>query len=458
MIKTLIPPPGPPRTLALAQLISRTGDGAYYVTAALYFTTVVGLSPAELGLGLTIAWTVALLLGVPLGHIADRRGVRGTTVFFFCCAAVAVGSYLFVRSFPLFVLSASLYAVGQRSGSAAQQALLAGVVPKEQLTRVRAFLQASYNAGLSVGAALGGLVLLFDAREAYLAAFALNSAGFVVAALVLWRVPAVASTPVAAKGEKTQTVFKDRPYVAASLLNLVLVLHVPLIDVALPLWIVGHTEAPAWVLSVMFVLNTLAVVVFQVRVARGVTDLAGAARYVVRGALLLGAGCVVFAFSGTGGSAWSAILLLITAAAVQTLGEMVQMAGTWEISFGLAPDGKHGQYQAFFGSGLTVAEIVGPLALTGMLVYWGWPGWILLGALFAAAGFAMVPVVRWGERTLAERAVTAERDAAPHTDADGDSGSDAGVAADARGDLSPGPDVPGPDVPGPDVPGELARS
>ncbi|MCZ7460339.1 MFS transporter [Streptomyces sp. WMMC940] len=403
MKKSFVPPPGPPRTLAVAQLISRTGDGAYYVTAALFFTTVAGLSPAQLGLGLTIAWTVALVVGVPLGHLADRTGVRRSAVIFFACAALAVGSYLFVRSFPLFVLSASLYAVAQRSGSAAQQALLAGVVPKEQLTKVRAVLQASYNAGLSVGAALGGIVLLFDSRGAYLAAFALNSAAFAMAALVLSRVPSVPPSPAPAKGEKPQPVYKDRPYVAISLLNLVLVLHVPLIDVALPLWIVGHTEAPPWVLSVMFIINTLAVVFFQVRVARGVTGLTSAARYVVRGALLLGASCVVFAFSGSGGSAWTAVLLLVAAAAVQTMGEMVQMAGTWEISFGLAPDGKHGQYQAFFGSGLTIAEIVGPLALTGLLVYWGAPGWILLGALFVAAGLATVPVVRWGERALAAR-------------------------------------------------------
>ncbi|MDT3724042.1 MFS transporter [Streptomyces sp. DSM 41972] len=412
MKKSLVPPPGPARTLALAQLISRTGDGAYYVTAALFFTQVAGLSAAQLGLGLTIAWSVALVLGVPLGHLTDRRGARGTAAFFFLCAAVAVGSYLVIRSFPLFVAAASLYAIGQRSGSAAQQALLAGVVPKKNITQVRAFLQACYNAGLSVGAALGGMVLLFDIREAYLAAFALNACAFVVAALVLLRVPATAPTPAAAPGEKAPSVLRDRPYVVVSLLNLILVLHVPLIDVALPLWIVGHTEAPKWVLSVMFVLNTLAVVVFQVRVSRGVTGMASAARYVVRGGLLLGAGCVVFAFSGSGGSAWSAILLL-AAAAVQTLGEMVQMAGTWEISFGLAPDGRHGQYQAFFGSGLTIAEIVGPLALTGLLVYWGAPGWILLGALFAAAGCAMVPAVRWGERRLA--AAQPAPDGAPKT-------------------------------------------
>ncbi|MGW2827055.1 MFS transporter [Streptomyces sp. NPDC001443] len=401
--RSLAPPAGPARTLALAQLISRTGDGAYYVTAALFFTQVVGLSAARLGLGLTIAWTVALTLGVPLGHVTDRRGARGTAVFFLLCAAVAVGSYLFVRSFPPFVLAACLYAVGQRAGSAAQQALLAGVVPKEDLTKVRAVLQAGYNAGLSLGAALGGVVLLFDTRGAYLAAFALNSVAFAVGALVLRRVPPVTPTPAPAAGERTKSVFRDRPYVAVSLLNLVLVLHMPLIDVALPLWIVGHTEAPKWVLSVMFMLNTLAVVVLQVRVARGVTDLSSAARYVVRGALLLGAGCVVFAFSGSGGSAWSAVLLLVAAAGVQTVGEMLSAAGSWEIGFGLAPDGKHGQYQAFFGSGLTVAEIVGPLALTGLLVYWGAPGWILLGALFVAAGLAMVPAVRWGERTLARR-------------------------------------------------------
>ncbi|MFQ3555611.1 hypothetical protein QZN11_02190 [Streptomyces gramineus] len=57
-----------------------------------------------------------------------------------------------------------------------------------------------------------------------------------------------------------------------------------------------------------------------------------------------------------------------------------------------------------------LAEIVGPLALTGLLVYWGAPGRILLGALFVAAGLATVSAVRWGERTLA-----AHGDAVPET-------------------------------------------
>jgi MFS family permease len=387
---------GPARTLAVVQLISRTGDGAYYVTSALFFTQIVGLSPAQLGLGLTVAWSVALAFGVPLGHVTDRLGPRETAIFFYACAALAVGSYVFIRSFPLFLLAATLYAVGQRSGSAAQQALLAGVVPKDQITTVRAFLQAGYNAGLAIGAALGGMVLFFDTREVYLIAFALDACGFLAASLVLLKVPRVAQTKAKEKGEKSQTVLKDRPYVVISLLNVILVLHGPLIDVALPLWIVMHTESPKWIVAAMFVLNTLAVVFFQVRVARRVTDMASAGRYVVKGGLLLGASCVVFAYSGSGGSTWSAVVLLLTATAIQTLGEMMQSPATWEISFGLTPEGRHGQYQAFFGSGLTVAELIGPLVLTGLLVYWGSFGWILLGALFVAASFLMVPAVRWG--------------------------------------------------------------
>ena len=65
MTNSLVPPAGPQRTLALAQLANSVGDGAYYVTSALYFTHVVGLAPARVGLGLTLAWAVGSLVGVP---------------------------------------------------------------------------------------------------------------------------------------------------------------------------------------------------------------------------------------------------------------------------------------------------------------------------------------------------------------------------------------------------------
>lgn len=410
MFKGLIPPPGPPRGLALAQLVCRLGDGAYNICAALFFTRIVGLSPFEMSLGLTIGWSAALVLSVPLGHLADRAGPRGTAVVLFVSAALSILSFTFVSSFVPFVLASCAYAVSQRGGFAAEQALVAGLVPKDQVTRVRAYVQSSFNAGMTIGAGLGGLVLLFDTRAAYYAAFALNSVVFLVSAWILRRLPAVAPRPAApagpadaSGGRRDGSVFRDAPYVVLSVLNTFLLLYVPLIAVALPLWISEHTSAPVSLLSVMLMLNTVVVALFQVRVSEGVKDLAGAARYLILGSFLLAAACVAFAFSAAGDSAWTAGVLLVAGAGLMVVGEMMQAAGEWEASFGLAPKGKTGQYQAFFGNGITVSEMLGPLVLTGLIVYWGPPGWILLGVMFVVVSFAMKPVISWGARVRDEK-------------------------------------------------------
>ncbi len=415
MIKGLIPPPGLPRILALAQLVCRTGDGAYYICAALFFTRIIGISPVQMGLGLTIAWAAALVLSVPLGKLADRKGLRGTAIILFVCAGLAIASYLFVSSFALFIVSACVYAISQRGGSAAQQALLAGLVPQEQVIRVRAYVQSAYNAGLAVGAGLGGLALLADKRAAYYAVFALNSLAFFAASYVIGRLPAVPSASAFTARGAGMSVFRDRPYMVASALNTLLLLYIPLVDIALPLWIIRHTAAPVWLLSVMFMLNTVSVVLFQLRFSRGVTGLRSAGNHIFRGSVLLAVGCVVFALSSIGDSPWLAGGFLLLAVAIQAVGEMMQAAGAWEVSFGLAPAGKHGQYQAFFGNSTTIAEMIGPLALTGLIVYWGVPGWVLLGVLFVVAAALMRPVINWGERVHAALPVVSEEITAPST-------------------------------------------
>ena len=54
-----------------------------------------------------------------------------------------------------------------------------------------------------------------------------------------------------------------------------------------------------------------------------------------------------------------------------------------------------GEYQGFFGTGVTVARTMGPLVLTALLVGWGTPGWLLLGGVMLAASYPMGPASRW---------------------------------------------------------------
>ncbi|GGR81309.1 MFS transporter [Streptomyces aureoverticillatus] len=392
----LLPAPGPARLLALAQLSNSVGDGAYYVTSALYFTHVVGLAPAKIGLGLTLAWAVGSVVGVPLGRVADRRGPRGTAVLLALATAAAVASFLVVRDFVPFVAAALVYATAQSGLSAARQALLAGLVGKEERTSLLAHLQSTLNAGLAVGAGLGGVALHYGSEAAYLSVFALDALGFVVCAAVLWRLPAVA--PVAAVAGERLAVLRDRPYAVVTLLNTVLLLRMPLLSLGIPLWLTERTDAPAWLVSALFVLNTLGVMAFQVRTARSVSGIGTAVRAVRRSGVLMLAACAVFALSAAVGGPWAAAAVLVAASVVLLAAEMLQSAGSWQLGFDLAPPGRIGEYQGFFGTGVTVARTLGPLVLTTLLVEWGTPGWLLLGGVILAASYAMGPAARWAQK------------------------------------------------------------
>ncbi|TVL90358.1 MFS transporter [Streptomyces sp. SAJ15] len=398
-----LPPAGAPRVLAAAQLANSIGDGAFYVCSALYFTRVVGLSATQIGLGLTLAWAVGSVAGVPLGALADRRGPRGTAVLFALATSASVASFLFIRSFVPFLVAVCLYATAQCGLAAARQALLAGLVERSARTGALAHLQSTLNAGLAVGAALGGLALHEGTRRAYLAVFALDAVAFLLCAAVLLRLPAVAPVPTRTGGEPLFAVVRDRPYATLTVLNAVLLLRMPLLSLGIPLWIVERTEAPSWLVSALFILNTLGVMLFQVRTAQAVTDLGTASRAVWRSSLIMLVSCGVFALTAAEMPVWAVAVVLVAAAVLQLVAEMLQSAGSWQISFDLAPAHQVGQYQGFFGTGVPVARTLGPLLLTTLLVAWGVAGWLLLGALFLAAGLATGPVVRWAERDHARR-------------------------------------------------------
>ncbi|MFB7463377.1 hypothetical protein ACFCZ1_07685 [Streptomyces sp. NPDC056224] len=233
-----------------------------------------------------------------------------------------------------------------------------------------------------------------DTERAYLAVFVLDGVSFLVCAAVLLRLPAVAPVAGRTAGEPRLAVLRDRPYALVTLLNAILLLRMPLLTLAIPLWTVERTHAPGWLVSALFVLNTVAVMLFQVRRARPVTDLDSARRAVRVSGLVMAAACAVFAASALPGSGRAAAALLVLGAVLQADAEMRQSAGSWQIGFSLAPADRIGQYQGFFGTGVPVARTAGPLVLTGLLLVWGIPGWLLLGALLLAASYGMGPAVR----------------------------------------------------------------
>jgi hypothetical protein len=193
-------------------------------------------------------------------------------------------------------------------------------------------------------------------------------------------------------------VLRDRPYAAVSLVNSVLVMSDAVLIVGMPIWISQHTSAPPFFFTVLLLVNTATVILFQVRASKGAEDVDGGVRAWRKAGLALAACCVIFAVA-KGQSVWLACVILLAGTLAHVLGEMLHSAGAWSLSYGLAHDDAQGQYQGLFETSTQLGAMVAPLAITGALAALGQLGWAVFAAVFLVAGYAALPLTRWAQRT-----------------------------------------------------------
>ena len=389
----LVPPPGPLRPLAAATFVNTFGNGLFFTGSVLFFTRSVGLTPGQVGFGLTFAGAVGLLAAVPFGHVADLRGARETLALIMVAEAAAMTCLVLVHSFAAFLVVATAYTVVDRAASGVRQGLVAAAFPPADRVRGRAYLRSVTNLGLGLGAACAGVALQLDTRSAYVALILADAATYVIGAAILLRLPRTVRAVERPVGGMLLAV-RDRPYVVVTLLNALVAMHYGVLEVGVPLWVTRHTSAPRWTVALLFLVNTGCCVLFQVRASRGSADVPSSARSVRTGALLLGASCLVFA-AAAGHAPALAIAVLVWATLVNVLGELLQAAGSWGLGFGLAPEHAQGQYQGLYSTGFAGAMMLGPLVVTATAIQHGTAGWALLGALIAVAGALTVPAAAW---------------------------------------------------------------
>ncbi|MFI5472167.1 MFS transporter [Streptomyces cacaoi] len=389
----LMPDTGPQRVLATSNFVYTVGSGLYLTAGVLYFTEAVHLPASRVGLGLGIAGLVALALGVAVGHLADRYGARGVYAATLVVQALATAGFVLADSFWPFVLAVTVAAGAKAAGTAARSPLIrhyGGDRPQE----FRAYLRAVTNVGISLGALGAGLVVQVGTLTAYQLMVIGNAIAFVVSAALLVSLPPV--TPLAATGGPRWTALRDSPYLLLTALDGIMAIQFKVLTVAIPLWLVGATTAPHWLISGTMLTGTVIVVAFQVRASRNVdSPTAGGNAYRRAGVAFL-VSCSLISLSA-GIPAWAAAALLLTAVVIHTIGELWHSAG-FEVSFALAPPHATGQYLGVFGLGAGLAEALGPALLISLCITWGRPGWYVVGALFALTGLAAPLAVRWAQR------------------------------------------------------------
>lgn len=119
-----LPKSGPQRTFAFVTLVNTTGNGMVMISVVLYFTRVVHMSAARVGVGMTIAGLLGIAAGIPIGHLADRRGPREVQIVLLCLTGLTTVGYLLIRGFAVFIVVVALDMLVNNASSAVRGGLI----------------------------------------------------------------------------------------------------------------------------------------------------------------------------------------------------------------------------------------------------------------------------------------------------------------------------------------------
>ena len=406
-LRAYVPARGAARALAVVTLIDSVGTGLFLAGAAIFFVRAIGLTAAQVGLGLSVGAAVGLLTTVPIGVLGDRLGPRRLLVLVQLWRAACLVALVFVADAVSFTVVAALMAIAEAATPSLTQAVVAATVDGKGRVRTMAILRSTRNVGFSVGALLAGPLIAAGSAAALSAIMYGDALSFVVAAVILARVPLTRAAAVRRRPGFLAVLgsFRDWRYARLAALNSVLTLHLTILVFGIPLWLIHATSAPAGLVAVVVVVNTVMAVVLQVPFSRHATVAGGAVR-VLRLAGVMLVGCSVALAAAAYVSTWFAAALLILATVLMSLGEIWQAAGAWELSYRYADPEREVQYLAVFSLGVTAQDIYGPALVTVVVIGTGAAGWLGLAALFLVATLLVQPTASALDR--------ASRSAAPH--------------------------------------------
>lgn len=389
------------------QLATSTVKGVALSTIVLQATVEVGLPESTVGMILATGAASAMLLAMPLGHLADRWGLGRATALFAAVAAAALVGYAVMGSPAGFGVAAITFAVAQSSSAAARQALAVEGAPPQDRLVIRATMHTLLNVGIGLGTVIGALLAATglgpNVRIAYGvgALVMLATAGV---ALTLSRRTHRATRPTSRSS--AGAAWRDPRFALASGLAAVIQLTMPVLAVILPLWLIRHTATPSWLPGAALAVNTILVIASQRPMAARVTTPRRTVRAAMTAAVGLSAAGMLLATSGAWAAPGVGAAVVLAGIGALTLGEICGGIATWRVALDDIPAEAEGSYQAAFAMSTSLARIAGPALALPLVMTLGPAGWLILTTVMALACLGIALLAR--SAALVDRSVEAD--------------------------------------------------
>jgi predicted MFS family arabinose efflux permease len=347
----------------------------------------LGATNSQLAFAFLIGAIAAAAAGYLGGHLSDYLGRRPLILFGWGVEAVFILLYAVVDDVYLGLALIALGGVFGAIGGAADQAMVADLVPPERHEAAYASVRVASNLGVTLGPPIGGVLLIGERWTVLFVGVSVMAAlAFALAWRFLPKRGAYAPEEPPTRGS-FGVIRRDRAFllflVSGALAYLVYVAY----ETVLPISAVQtHGLAPStW--GFLVIINPAMVTFFQLRLTRRVAGVPPGPKLVVA-MLLMGFPFLLLSLDGS-------VPLFALVIFVFVIGEMLWVPTSQSIVAGLAPEDVRGAYMGAFGSTAAFGFALGPfvgLQLRGE--YGDGPMWAFFAAISVLAALTGAAAVR----------------------------------------------------------------
>ncbi len=404
-------PPSPlAGRLAAQSLLFALGEGTFLTGSAVFFTKIVGLSAAQVGLGLTCAGVAAFLAALPMGKLVDRFGPKKMWAVSAVGQAAMFAVWPFITNFAGYVSMAVVMEIIGALGNAAYGAYSIDVLPPGERVKSRAYMYSALNVGFTLGSLVGGIALAFHSNDVLHVVPWFTGVAFLVNAIAITRLPRASHDDRTAEDRKVKIPgpgpLRNPGWLLTSFFGGVFWTNQVLLNVVIPLWLVEKTDAPRVLLAFLFGTNTVMCIFLPMVTSRGVKNVATALKAVrISSAFFILSCLITLATHDTVG--WVTILLVWLGHVTVTGAELYFSAANWSLEAELMDPRQRGAYQGAGNLGGMLGKVWAPAVYTFLAMNWGAVGWLLIAGIIVVATVGMYPSTRMARRFL-ERHVPAD--------------------------------------------------
>jgi MFS family permease len=355
--------------LQLGGLANAFGNGIVLPFTFIYLHNVRGIGLGTAGLVLGTNAGVSLVAGPLSGVFVDRVGGKRTLAAALAFLTVGYGGYAFVHHPWQGFATAAITGVGNGAFWPAQSTLIAALVTPEKRTPAFAMQRVVMNLGIGLGAMTGGLIASTSSPGSFELLFLLDAVTFVVYVVVLAALvpePGHHRRKGGAPAGGYLSVLRNRPFLAVIGVNTVFIFAGFAGLDLLPVYAKNHAAVGERAIGVVFLVNTLVIVLLQLPIAR----LIGGHRRMRALGLLGLVWALAWGLVPVGGlwlAGLTATLLFAVAASVFGIGECLHGSVQAPLVVDLAEPALLGRYMALsalsWQIGFTVGPAVGGFAL-----------------------------------------------------------------------------------------------